>query len=143
MNVRQIIHDFYYCFGVRVDSDTKNHFKLEHNSPIQHERVTGVKIRRRYALITNKSVNNNDLVNDNCLFSSFLTLKQRNTEVFEKIPMELIWYASEQGKWFEIDIPIVDMSQSEVMCSDPTTLVEGEEFEFVFRYKNTIIQKDN
>ena len=130
--------EFYYTFGILTVAN-KSSFKLEYNSPIQHENITGIQIRKSETGA--KSVNGNDLVNDSVLFSSFLTLKQRNAEVFEKVPLHLIYLATAQGLWYEVNIPLVDMAQSEILCTNPGAIVVGEEYEIVIRYKNKITQK--
>ena len=76
-----------------------------------------------------------------CFASSFLTLKQRNAEVLSKLPLEAIWYATEQGRWYPVLLPDVDMAQSNVLCTNQAAIVAGEEYEFIFKYWRTIIQK--
>jgi hypothetical protein len=130
---------FYYGFATPVDANVSE-FKLERDSPINHETITGIQVRRKgdnNAL----SINGNDLVNDDAFDASFLTLKQRNAEVFERIPLYNIHLATQQGTFYPVMIPLVDMYQSSIICSDSSLLVDGEDYELVVRYWNSIIQK--
>ena len=130
--------EFYYAFGIVIAAN-QSEFKLEYNSPIQSEMVTGIQVRR--AATSRKTVEGNDIVNDNVFDSSFLTLKQRNAEVFEKIPLTVIEQATLQGFWYDVKIPLIDMAQSSIKCSNPTAIVAGEEYELIVKYWNVVIQK--
>lgn len=129
-------HGFIYTFGV-LTSLNKSEFELEHNSPIRDEHILGVQTRRRSE--TRLSINGNAIVNDGVFDSSFLQLKQRNT-IVATIPLELIWKATDQGLFYPVNIPVIDMAQSSVLVTDPGDLVAGEEFEFTFKYFNEILQ---
>jgi|GEM_PF-3642068 len=130
--------EFYYSFAIGMQTNNDK-YNLEYSSPIQRETVTGVQVRMKEG--NAKSINGNDLVNNDTFLCAFLTLKQRNAEVFENIPIYNIWKATEQGLWFPVNIPMIDMAQSYLLISDPSTIVAGEDFELTFRYLNTIIQK--
>jgi hypothetical protein len=130
--------EFYYTFGI-VTQLNQSEFKLETNSPIQHEMVTGLKIRRAGA--NRRTSNGNNIVNDGVFNSSFITLKQRNAEVAERISLEMIEQATLQGRWFDVKIPLVDMAQSVIKCSNIGAIVAGEEYELLIRYWNVVIQK--
>ncbi len=127
-----------YTFGVPVQTN-KTEFKLEQNSRIHDQHVIGVQIER--AEKEKKSINGNDLVNDDTFNSSYLTLQQRNTEVAERIPLTLIEKWTNQGRWFPVDIPKADMAQSHVLCTNQSVLVAGEEYQLTFLYEQRIIQK--
>lgn len=128
-------HEFQYCFAVGVDTN-KTEFKLETASPIQTEHVKGIKVRAKST--GSKSINGNDLVADATLNASFLTLKQRNAEVYEKIPLEVIAKTTDAGEWYEVDLPNVDMNQSSVLCSNQAALIDGEDYEFIFKYQKVV-----
>lgn len=131
--------EFFYGFAVTTRANT-GEYKLERDSPVNGERVIGVQMRRKGT--TNAlSVNGNALVNNDAFDASFLTLKQRNAEVFERIPVYMIWKATEQGLWYPVNIPNIDMNQSSILCSDASLLVTGEDYEIVLKYVNKIIQK--
>ncbi len=53
------------------------------------------------------------------------------------MPLEVIALTSDNGRWFPINLPLVDMAQSYVQCINEAALVAGEEYEFVFRYVRT------
>ncbi len=130
--------EFYYSFAVEMSAGT-DRYNLEYASPIQRETVTGLQIRKKEG--NAKSINGNDLVNDDAFLAAFLTLKQRNAEVFENIPVYNVWKATEQGLWFPVNIPMIDMAQSHLFISDVSTVVDDEDFELTFKYLNTIVQK--
>ena len=135
--IQRIGFTFAYCFGVEVQS-ARPEFKLEYSSPIQSEWVMGIQTRRAKAGAL--SVNQKALVNDAVFDSSFITLKQRNAEVFEKIPLWVIEQSTLNGLIYQVDIPNIDMAQSTLLCTSPGSLVQGEEYEFVMFYYNTIEQ---
>ena len=130
-------HVFYYQLSVLTAANQQT-FELEQNSPIQHDTVIGVQVRIQDT--DRATVNNNALVNDGVFYSSFLTLKQRNAEVFEKIPLELILQATTNGFWYEVNVPGIDMAQSNIFVADLAAVVAGEEFELVFKYVHEIQQ---
>lgn len=131
-------HPFVYTFGIPIKSNLTE-FKLEQNSRIHDQYLTGIQIER--ATANKKSINNNPLVNDNAFNSSYITLKQRNTEVVEKLPLTLIEKWTNEGRWFPVSIPNLDMAQSNILCADKTLLVDGEEYQLTFQYIQNIIQK--
>ncbi len=135
--VKKKLHSFQYTFGVPVKANQSN-FKLEQNSRIHDQYLIGVQVER--ASGNKKSVNNNTIVNDDTFDASYLTLKQRNTEVAENIPLTLIEKWTANGRWYPIDVPGVDMAQSQVLCSDATVLVAGEEYQLTFKYIQRITQ---
>ncbi len=130
--------EFYYSLAITMQANNDK-YNLEYASPIQRDTVTGVQVRMKEG--NAKSINGNNLVNNDAFLCAFLTLKQRNAEVFENIPMYNVWKATEQGLWFPVNIPMIDMAQSHIFISDASTIVAGEDFELTFRYLNTIIQK--
>jgi len=136
--IRKKIHSFYYQFAVALMANQTNP-KLEQSSRIQNQHLTGVKVQR--ASGTKRSINNNTIVNDGVFDSSFLTLKQRNTEVVEQIPLSIIEDHTKEGRWFDVNIPRIDMAQSFVKVANQAAIVSGEEFEFIFRYNQKIIQE--
>ncbi len=131
--------EFQHTFAVPA-APNMGERKLERDSPLNHQTVTGIKIRRRTDPA--RSINGNPLVNDNAFAASFITLKQRNAEVMEKVPLEVIAQATEQGLWYEVLLPLVDMAQSNVQCSNNAVLLAGEDYEFVFRYLRVVTQKN-
>ena len=133
----KILHNFYYCLAIPVEAN-KTEFKLEPNSPLQRGHITGIQVRPKTTGA--KSINGNDLVDTATLVASFLTLKQRNAEVFEKIPLELVALATAEGKWYEIDLPLIDMAQSNILCTNEAALTAGQDYEIVFRYQKVINQ---
>ncbi|MEM9897140.1 MAG: hypothetical protein AAF789_12300 [Bacteroidota bacterium] len=131
-------HEFIYTFGVLANSKKKEQ-KLEQSSVVDKQHLTGIAIRR--SSDTANTSNNNPIVSDAVFDSSFLTLKQRSVEVIEKLPLAIIEKFSSDGKWYEVDLPEIDMSQSSVLTSSANLIIDGEEFEFVFRFKKKIVKK--
>lgn len=129
--------EFYYGLSV-VSKVGAPEQRLEMDSPINGQRVTGIQVLKKTTGA--KGLNGGDLVNDSVFLSSQLTLKQRNAEVLEKIPLEAIYYATQNGFFYPVDIPFVDMANSTVNCSNPATLVADEEYVFIFKYVRSITQ---
>lgn len=125
-------NEFVRTFGV-VTMANQAIRKLEADSPINGETVTGIQCRR--VTTGAKSLNGNNLVNANVFNSTHLTLKQRNAEVLTKVPLEAIALATDNGLWYEVYLPLVDMSQSSIECKNPSAIVDGEEYELIFRYE--------
>ena len=53
--------EFVWAFGVLVDTNQAEQ-RLERDSPIQGETITGIQVRRKTT--SSKSINGNDIVND-------------------------------------------------------------------------------
>ena len=123
--------EFYYGLSVAAKAGAPEQ-RLEMDSPINQQRIIGVQVLKKTT--NSKGLNGNDLVNDSVFLSSQLTLKQRNAEVFEKIPLEAIYYATLNGFFYPVDIPFVDMANSTVKCSNAGALVTDEEYVFIFKY---------
>lgn len=131
-------HRFIYCFGVKVDKNKKEQ-KLEQSSVVDKEHLIGIAVRRKGS--TGISSNNNPIVSDTTFDASFLTLKQRSVEIVEKLPLAIIESFTKDGKWFDVDIPNVDMAQSSVLTANESLITDGEEFEFTFLFLKSVIRK--
>lgn len=129
--------EFFYGLSVNTSAN-KGEYRLQQDSPLHLSTITGVQVRK---LTTNaKGIYGNAIINDTAFVSSYLTLKQRNAQVFERIPLEFIRFATEQGLWYPVLVPEVDMANSSVLCTNEAAITDDEEYVFVFKYIRRITQ---
>lgn len=129
--------EFYYGLSVTTKVGAPEQ-RLEQDSPINGRQIIGVQALKKTTGA--KGLNGGDVVNDNVFLSSHLTLKQRNAEVFEKIPLEVIYFATQNGCFYPVNIPFVDMANSTVNCKNSAALVADEEYVLVFKYLQEVTQ---
>lgn len=129
-------HPFQHNVTVGTDGNQQGHFNLNIDENLQNEHLLGIRVTRPGA--NRKSRNNNNLVNDAAFNASFLTLGQKNTLVGREIPLEEIALANDNGYWYEIDVPNLDLKTSTLRCVDPSLVVQGEDYQFVFKVLTSV-----
>lgn len=122
---------FSHTFSIATQAN-KNEYRLEENSPLENQRVVGVWLVE--AVGTTKDPQGSDIVNNNVLNSSYLTLEEGETNVHRDIPLQLIKKCNDNGHPFPVSINVIQMSQSRVKIGNVAGIVAGQNFVFQFDF---------
>jgi hypothetical protein len=125
---------------VVIDSITKKEFKFAQNLSVM-ENAKILSIESYNATKSPKSpLSGANIANINAFKSAFLTLRTylSKADDITLYPLTSLDIAQNNGVTKEFDSVRVDLGQSKVTVADPTTLVVGEVFVFVFTYEDLI-----
>jgi hypothetical protein len=123
-----------YWFNTETLSTLKSNYKLDVQSPARGKTVLALFIAVRSH--DTKGMNGQNLVNTLAFNCSFLTIKQRQSDVVYRIPLRHIEQCTslDPNNGFVLNYDDIDFSQSEIYISDKSTIVDGESFEIGIKY---------
>lgn len=130
-------HKVHYTFDVKISS---REMKLEQTSKVLHRKITHLQMRRPH--VNARGLNGDPMASELSWRSAYLTLKQRTKEFGKDIPLEDIILATENGLWYEIEVPNIDMAQSSIKITNEAAAAASVAAEEVFQLKFKYIEKD-
>lgn len=113
----------------------KRSYRIEENSPVENSMVVGfwitkrgVKVDETYSQITGDVFD-----------SAYLVLRKGSTEVYQKLPLELIRLANEQGRPFHVNLHgEINLSESTIQIPKNDTISADQVIEFQVDYVSHI-----